>query len=296
MPVLRDVSQVVGQASGPASLDCESSARVGRELVRYGRRLEADRAAQDGSGFSGRDDVDAWIESDPNAFLFGALFTQGIPAERAWAGPFELKMRLGHFDVGRLAASSVDEIERALARPPALHRFKRTLPRYIVGTASVLVRDYGGDAARIWGDEPSARELTARLEALPGIGTKKAAMAVELLIRRFGVTIRDPGSARLPDDVHVRRVMLRTGLVDSDDLDSLQRAAARISPERPSLIDLPLWLVGRRWCRPTRPLCEECLLGVSCAKLTDRLVDGAGVRRAARTSAGDRASLTSREG
>jgi uncharacterized HhH-GPD family protein len=263
----------------PSSAPGCGRASVSAELVRYGRELEAARAAQDSEGFSGRPEVDRWLAEDPNAFLIGVLFTQGIPAERAWSGPWELRNRLGHLDVDRLARMSAEDVEKSLAASPALHRFRRTLPRYIVGAARHLEERWGGEASRIWAGEPSAEELTERLEAVPGIGHKKAAMAVEILIRTFGVAVREHEGARLPYDVQVRRVMLRTGLVDVDDRAEMQAAAVEASPDRPSLIDLPLWLIGRHWCRPRAPLCDECRLGSVCPKLTDRAVEGVGVRK-----------------
>jgi uncharacterized HhH-GPD family protein len=252
---------------------------VGDELVAFGRELDAARAAQVGEGFSGRPEVDGWLRADPNALLIGALFTQGIPAERAWSAPWELKGRLGHLDVDRIAAMDASEVESVLTRRPMLHRFKHTLPRYIVGTARLLVERYQGDAGRVWADEPTADVLLDRLSEFPGIGHKKAAMMVELLIRALGVCVRDHAGAQLPYDVHVRRVMLRTGLVDIDDRDRMHRAAQALAPERPSLVDLPLWLIGRTWCRPRAPRCEDCRLGSVCPRLVDRTVDGVGAKR-----------------
>lgn len=253
------------------------SSAVGRDLLRYGRELDRRRAAQLDGSFSGRPEADALLRSDPNAFLIGVLFTQGIPAERAWAAPYELKRRLGHLDVGRLAASEVAEVERALAAPPALHRFRSTLPRYIVGTARMLASRYSSDASRVWSGRPTALELRERLLAFPGVGHKKAAMATELLIRTFGVPVREHAGAAVAYDVHVRRVMLRTGLVARDDRHEVELAAREVSPERPSLIDLPLWLVGRSWCRPARPACDACRLASVCPKLIGRAADGVGV-------------------
>ncbi|MBE0417632.1 MAG: hypothetical protein IBX63_07695 [Coriobacteriia bacterium] len=57
-----------------------------------------------GSSFTGVAEADELLASSPEAFLIGALFTQGIPAERAWAGPWLGRERLGHLDVERLAA------------------------------------------------------------------------------------------------------------------------------------------------------------------------------------------------
>lgn len=253
-----------------------SRLEVGPELVHYGRELDGSRVAQVGDSFSGRPEVDAWLESDPNGFLLSALFTQGIPAERAWAGAFELMGRLGHLDVGRLAKAEAADIQRVLEAPPALHRFKATLSRFIVGTARCLVERYGGDASRVWSDCPPADVLIERLSTFPGFGAKKAAMTTEILIRRFGVAVRRHDKTAVPYDVHVRRVMLRSGLVSVDRPSELQEAARAISPERPSLIDLPLWQIGRTWCRPRAPRCGECRLGEVCPRLTQRGARGVG--------------------
>ena len=79
------------------------SSTVAEELLAYGRELEESGAAQVGGSFSGSAEADALLASSANAFLLGVLFTQGIPAERAWAGPYELQVRLGTLDLGYLA-------------------------------------------------------------------------------------------------------------------------------------------------------------------------------------------------
>ena len=122
---------------------------VAAELLAYGRELEAAGAAQVGGAFTGDASADALLESSANAFLLGVLFTQGIPAERAWAGPWELQQRLGTLDVGYLA-DHPDEVRAAFQRPPMLHRFKETLPRWVCSAAQRLIAEYHGDAANIW--------------------------------------------------------------------------------------------------------------------------------------------------
>ncbi|MDP2234081.1 MAG: hypothetical protein Q8K89_10615, partial [Actinomycetota bacterium] len=94
-----------------------SAEGVSAILVSYGRDLQAAGAAQDGESFTGRPEADDLLRQDPNALLLGILFTQGVPAERAWAGPWELRERLGHLARARLA--SAPEAERdAFQQPP----------------------------------------------------------------------------------------------------------------------------------------------------------------------------------
>jgi len=254
------------------------SARVTRDLVAFGRQLEAQGAAQAGDGFTGRPDADALLESDPNAFLLGVLFTQGIAAERAWAGPFELLRRLGSIEPVFLAAHA-DQVRAAVQAPPMLHRFKETLPRWISSAGRRLAEEYAGNASQIWPSGDHVLAVTDRLSALDGIGRKKAVMAVEILTRHFGVRLRGREHGQVAYDVHVRRVFVRSGLADVDTCDAIEAAATRACPDAPGTIDLAAWLIGRNWCRPRSPRCDACRLSVSCARRVTLTPEGVGVRK-----------------
>lgn len=255
---------------------------VGAELVRYGRELEAAGAAQTGSAFTGRPGPDSLLASSPEAFLLGVLFTQGIPAERAWAGPWELRERLGHLDLEVLAADP-DVVADAVQQPPMLHRFKRTLPRWISSAARRLLDEYGGDATRIWPPGDHVLEVTERLAAFEGIGRKKAVMAVEILVRHFGVALAGRECGQVAYDVQVRRVFLRTGLVRRDTPADVEEAASLICPEAPGTLDLAAWLIGRESCRPRVPLCDRCRLADVCPRRVWLVVEGVGSGAASRS-------------
>lgn len=254
-----------------------TAAAVGRELLAFGRELEAVSAAQSGGGFTGRRDVDTLLEKTPNAFLLGVLFTQGISAERAWAGPWELRSRLGTLELGYLA-DNPEAVRAAIQQPPMLHRFKETLPAWICSAARKVLAEYGGDAAQIWPDGAEVIEVTERLSAFDGIGRKKAVMAVEILMRHFRVALVGRECGQVAFDVHVRRVFLRTGLVDVDSREAIETAASAVCREAPGTLDLAAWLIGRETCRPKAPRCDACRLGGVCPRLIDRTVEGVGVR------------------
>ena len=245
------------------------------ELGAYGLELQREGAAQVGGSFSGDPGADELLESSPNAFLLGVLFTQGIPAERAWAAPYRLLARLGTLDPGYLAAHEA-EISRAVQEPPMLHRFKNTLPRWICSMSRTLLDEYGGDASGIWPDGAHVLDVTERLGAFTGIGRKKAVMATEILVRHFGVELRGRECGQVAYDVQVRRVFLRSGLVDEDSVEAIEAAARAACPDAPGTLDLAAWLVGRTWCRPRRPLCDACRLGEVCPRLVSRNAVGVG--------------------
>jgi len=251
---------------------------VAGQLRRYGGELAASGAAQDGDQFT-FPEADEFVKARPEAFVLGVLFTQGIPASRAWAGPYELRMRLGHLDLDRLAVEH-DAVADAVRRPPALHRFVNTLPAWICSAADRIVAEYGGDASRIWAPGSTVTQVTERLLAFDGIGPKKSAMAVGILMRHFGVQLSGRECSAVAYDVHVRRVFLRTGLVDEDTPEAVCSAAVVASPDDPSLLDLPAWTIGKETCQPREPHCDQCRLGAVCPRLTDRNATGVGARKA----------------
>jgi endonuclease-3 len=252
--------------------------RVAAELAQYGRELEAAGDAQVGGAFTALRPADALLHESPNAFLLGVLFTQGIPAERAWAGPYLLSERLGTLDL-RYLAENPERVREAFQRLPMLHRFKETVPRWVSAAAVKLLAEYGGDAANIWPAGASVLEVTERLSAFAGIGRKKAVMAAEILTRHFGVALSGRESGQVAYDVQVRRVFLRSGLVDVDTPAAIEAAARSACPDAPGTLDLPAWLIGRETCRPRCAECGHCRLGAVCPRLVERNVEGVGSRR-----------------
>lgn len=261
-----------------APTDDESRAGVAAELVAYGRELESAGDAQVGGSFSGIREADSLIARSPEAFLIGMLFTQGIPAEKAWAGPWLLRERLGHLDLERLV-NEPEEVRAAFQVRPMLHRFKNTLPRWISLAAQRLLQEYAGDATRIWVEGSHVLEVIERLAAFDGIGRKKAVMAVEILTRHFGVGLSGRECGQVAYDVQVRRVFLRSGLVDRDDREEVEAAACVACPGAPGTLDLAAWLIGRQTCRPRAPRCGDCRLAGVCPRRVWLDVEGVGVRR-----------------
>jgi uncharacterized HhH-GPD family protein len=154
--------------------------------------------------FTGDAEADSLLAEDPMALLIGFLLDQQVTVQKAFAGPLELRRRIGTLDAATIAGMDAGELEAAFRAPPALHRFPANMARRTQELCLAVSSDYGGDAARIWGEAGSARDLEARLLALPGIGEMKARTIVAILARRFGVRLPGweevaPGHASLAD-------------------------------------------------------------------------------------------------
>lgn len=221
-------------------------------------------------------EADRLVHQDPFAFLLAVLFDQGVPYGRAWRAPLELRSRLGHLDPRRMLAEP-EAVAEAIRRRPALHRFINQMARCVLEACARLVDDYGGDAAALWGDRPTARELHARLARFRGISQKKAAMAVMLLWRNWDTEIREMDGCDVAVDVHIRRVFLRAGLVGRDDANEIVAAARELWPALPGALDPPAWEIGRTWCHAAEPECRDCAITAVCPTLTERAL---GVRGA----------------
>ncbi|HEX5466336.1 MAG TPA: HhH-GPD-type base excision DNA repair protein [Candidatus Limnocylindrales bacterium] len=139
--------------------------------------------------FSGDAEADQLLARDPLALLIGFTLDQQVTLQKAFSGPLELRRRIGPYDARRLASMEPTELEAAFRTPPALHRFPANMAHRVQDLCAVLVRDYDGDASRIWTEASDAADLQGRLLALPGFGAMKAGTVMALLAKRFGLQL-----------------------------------------------------------------------------------------------------------
>ena len=169
--------------------------------------------------FTDDDEANELIARDALALLVGFVLDQQVPVQKAFAGPLELKRRLGALDAATIAGMDTGDLESVFAARPALHRFPGTMARRVQELCRALLSDHGGDAQRVWTESRDGRDLEARLLALPGIGEMKAKTLVAVLAKRMGV--QPPGW----DDVAPRHPTL--GDVDSPEALLEYQAAKR---------------------------------------------------------------------
>ncbi|MFC7330082.1 HhH-GPD-type base excision DNA repair protein [Marinactinospora rubrisoli] len=138
---------------------------------------------------TGDADADSLLSEDPLALLAGMLLDQQVPMERAFAGPAEIARRLGRdrLDARQIAEYDPDGFAELLSRTPAVHRYPSAMAGRLQELCRHLVAHYGGDAAALWRDAPTGRELLRRLQALPGYGRQKSQIFVALLGKQLDV-------------------------------------------------------------------------------------------------------------
>ena len=133
-------------------------------------------------------EADALLSRDPLALLIGMVLDQQIPLEWAFKGPLHMTQRLGRdLDAADIAARDPDELAKAFATPPAIHRFPGSMAGRVQQLCRVIADDYDGDAEAVWRDAKDGADLLKRVEALPGFGKQKAKIFVALLGKQLGV-------------------------------------------------------------------------------------------------------------
>lgn len=244
--------------------------KIAKAILEYDKKIHGTFQSPSvdfaGDKFAKDEEADEFLLLNPNAFLFGVIFDQGIPAERAWAAPFRLKQRLGHFNLKKIIKLGPEELSNKISQKPALHRY-HYLGEWIFEAAEKLLNEYNGSAKNIWRGNLSAEKVLERLKEFKGIGQKKANMAVRILNRTFKVSFKNTSVVDIPYDIHIRRVFLRMSLAKKDSVEAITRAARELYPKNPSSLDSAIWHIGRNFCHPRNPECLICPLEKFCSKL-----------------------------
>jgi uncharacterized HhH-GPD family protein len=142
---------------------------------------------------TGDDAADRLLFEEPLALLIGFALDQQVTVQKAFAGPLALRARLGHLDAARIAAIDPAELDRVFRERPALHRFPSAMASKVLDLCRVIAERYGNDAARIWREASTGRDLRDRLAGLPGFGPMKVGGMLAILHKRLAVSL--PGLA-----------------------------------------------------------------------------------------------------
>ena len=139
--------------------------------------------------FTGDDEADRLLVSEPMALLIGFALDQQVPVQKAFSGPKVLLERLGTLDARKLATIDADKLEAAAKGPPAIHRFPSAMAKRVREVAAYIADTYDGDAARLWTGAADGPDLARRIGAMPGFGGMKVRSLLSVLVNRLGVAL-----------------------------------------------------------------------------------------------------------
>jgi endonuclease III len=223
-----------------------------KTFVNFTKNMDADKLLND-------------LDHYPHAFVLGCVMDRQVKAELAWLIPHRFSQKLGDFRFSTLVNLSLEQIQDLMTHPVSLHRFPEKMSVYFYQAVQTIDKVYGGDAAKIWADNPSSAEVVYQFLQFDGVGPKIATMAANILARDFKIPFRDYYSIDISPDIHIRRVFTRLALVPKNPSNEhLVYKARALSPEFPGLMDLPSWEIGRQWCRPKEPACRNCYMNQVC--------------------------------
>ncbi|HEX2573919.1 MAG TPA: endonuclease III [Polyangia bacterium] len=145
-------------------------------------------------------------------------------------------------DAASLAAADPAEVEQLVAKTG----FFRQKTKNIIGAATILAREHGGEVPR---DMEALRQL-------PGVARKTANV---VLGTAYGI----PSGVVV--DTHIARLSGRLGLTREEDPVKIEQDLMRAIPQdRWIQFGHQLIWHGRRVCAARKPQCETCLLAPQC--------------------------------
>ncbi|MPM80479.1 Endonuclease III [bioreactor metagenome] len=207
------------------------------------------------------------IEQYPHAYVLGCLMDCQMKSEKAFAIPWLVKESIGSFSINCLADYS-EEFYQNLFISKNLHRFSNDKAKVFHVAVQRIANEYNGDASKIWADNTSSAAVVYRFLQFKGCGIKIATMATNILARQFKIPLSDYYSIDISPDVHVDRVLKRIGLVNTGaSREAIVYKARELNPEFPGIIDFSCWEIGRQFCKPQKPLCDQCPIYSQCKRV-----------------------------
>ena len=206
------------------------------------------------------------LDNFPHFFVLACIMDRQMKAENAWKIPHYISKEIGSPNFKSFANLTLSETHE-IFNEHNLHRFKNIMAICFYQAVQRILHEYNGYASRIWRDDLSSITIMRRFLQFDGAGVKIASMATNILIREFKLPIKDKSYIDISPDIHVRRVFTRLGFIHKHATnEDLIYCARSLYPDYPSVFDLPTWEVGRNWCKPNNPDCNNCYLNTHCRK------------------------------
>ena len=220
-------------------------------------------------GYSTDKDANDFVFGNPFAFICGLIFDQSIKSSLAWSAPYELSKRLGHLCPHSIKDMPEDSLTEIIATKPSLHRYPRPMARNLIKSSQLLVDKYEGKVEQLWSEGLASKDVKKNLLTLAGVGEKKANLALTFLYHDFNIAFTDLSGGGLALDVHLNRVLTRSGyfkVKTKDEINDTNKGFSDFFGDNYSTVGSHLWLIGRKFCHEKNPDCFFCPLSEHCNK------------------------------
>jgi hypothetical protein len=222
--------------------------------------------ATSGPSFASDPEADRLVKENLFAFLLAASMDRGGKAFALWNIPYRLQQQWGHLDPVLIQGMAPDELATnpVIAHAPS-QISRHQLAKTVVSLSQVVQRQYEGSPERML--QGSISDIMDSLQCVFGVGPNIARMIIIQRILYFGLEPERRGRLLPKLDVHVQRVLERTGLVLAATEENVSEALVNLSMRDMAVIDQACWDIGRRHCRPNDPKCEQCPIAYCCPKV-----------------------------
>lgn len=185
----------------------------------------------------------AYLErKDPFESLVATIISQNTSEKNSFQAWGNLKSKLS-IDPYTLAKTD-PKIIAELIRPAGLQEQKA---KAIVAAAKFIVEKFNGDMKKIL-ELPVEEARRILVENIPGVGWKTADVVLSMF-----------GKPTIAVDTHISRVSVRLGFTKTRRYEDVRRKLMELyDPREYHKIHLLLILLGRRYCKARKPLCNQC--------------------------------------
>ncbi len=221
--------------------------------------------------FTSNSKADDLIKTTPLAFLIACIMDRQVVSEKAWEIPYEIKKITETLDINVLKNITIGEWQQIFAKHRLHGWLRKSMADNLYYGIQLICDKYDSKPENIWNDNSSASTVIKRFSEFRGIGQKISTMAVNILARNLKVIFKDLRGIDVSVDVHVKRVMQRLSLVNTDDCNVIINKARHLNPDYPGIIDLSLWEIGKNYCHTENPECNICFMNHICPKIISAL-------------------------
>jgi hypothetical protein len=206
------------------------------------------------------------IISDPYAFALASSLARGRDDEISWTIPYDVKQELGHLDPRLIHQVSIRTLQELFYRLPRQLQFVTGAPLTTTDLTDAVIGPCNGDASLLWRGRTAA-QVEDRFARFYGAPDRDPNVLILRLEHIYGIRFPDRDASHPMIHGTTSRVLARLGLITEEAPAAAREAISRLYGDYPAEIDVPLWFVGRWWCRVWEPLCVECFLAGVCRRI-----------------------------